>query len=112
MMQGGAGAGVGAGAGAGAGGQSRILSLRGSVSADKRTNTLFIQDTPKRLEEIQQILNKVDVAVRQVMIESRLVLADDKFSKSLRRKVWRRVIYNTRQKYLSRLAVIWLTQVL
>lgn len=79
-MQGGAGAG---GAGVGAAGQSRILSIRGSVSADKRTNTLFIQDTPKRLEEIQQILNKVDVAVRQVMIESRLVLADDKFSKSL-----------------------------
>jgi type IV pilus assembly protein PilQ len=75
---------AGAGAGAGAGGQqSRILSQRGSVSADKRTNTLFIQDTPKRLEEIQQILNKVDIAVRQVSIESRLVVADDKFSKSL-----------------------------
>lgn len=73
----------GASAGAGAIGQSRILSMRGSVSADKRTNTLFIQDTPKRLEEIQQILNKVDVAVRQVMIESRLVLADEKFAKSL-----------------------------
>jgi type IV pilus assembly protein PilQ len=75
---------AGAGAGAGAGGQqSRILSQRGSVSADKRTNTLFVQDTPKRLEEIQQILNKVDIAVRQVSIESRLVVADDKFSKSL-----------------------------
>lgn len=74
----------GAGVGAGAGGQqSRILSQRGSVSADKRTNTLFVQDTPKRLEEIQQILNKVDIAVRQVSIESRLVVADDKFSKSL-----------------------------
>lgn len=81
-MQGGAGAGAG-GAGLGMGGQSRILSMRGSVSADKRTNTLFIQDTPKRLEEIQQILNKVDVAVRQVMIESRLVIADERFAKSL-----------------------------
>lgn len=77
-MQGGAGAGAGGGVQ-----QSRILSQRGSVSADKRTNTLFIQDTPKRLEEIQQILNKVDIAVRQVMIESRLVVADDRFSKSL-----------------------------
>jgi type IV pilus assembly protein PilQ len=70
--------------GAGQAGQAgRILSLRGSVSADKRTNTLFIQDTAKRLEDIQAILNKVDVPVRQVMIESRLVLADDRFSKSL-----------------------------
>ncbi len=77
-MQGGGGAGAGGGVQ-----QSRILSQRGSVSADKRTNTLFIQDTPKRLEEIQQILNKVDIAVRQVSIESRLVVADDKFSKSL-----------------------------
>jgi type IV pilus assembly protein PilQ len=50
---------------------------------DPRTNTLFIQDTAKKLEEIQQIINKTDVAVRQVMIESRLVLADDLFSKSL-----------------------------
>jgi type IV pilus assembly protein PilQ len=44
---------------------------------------LFIQDTPKKLEEVQLILNKVDIPVKQVMIESRLVIADDKFSKSL-----------------------------
>jgi type IV pilus assembly protein PilQ len=74
-----------AGGAGGAGGAQtgRILSLRGTVSADKRTNTLFIQDTPQRLEQIQQVLNKVDIPVRQVMIESRLVLADDRFSKSL-----------------------------
>lgn len=71
------------GAVGGAGQSGRILSARGSASADKRTNTLFIQDTPKRLEEIQTILNKVDIAIRQVMIESRLVVADDKFAKSL-----------------------------
>ena len=77
-------AGLAGAGGAGAGGQGgRILSKRGSVSADKRTNTLFIQDTAKRLEEIQQVLNKVDIPVRQVMIESRLVIADDKFGKSL-----------------------------
>lgn len=77
---GGAGAG---GGGAGGIGMGRILSKRGSVNADKRTNTLFIQDTAKKLEDIQGILNKVDVAVKQVMIESRLVIADDKFGKSL-----------------------------
>lgn len=78
------GAGGGGGGVGGMGGQGgRILSKRGSVSADKRTNTLFIQDTPKNLDAIQQILNKVDIAVKQVMIESRLVLADEKFGKSL-----------------------------
>ena len=77
-------AGGAGGAGGGAGGQGgRILSKRGSVSADRRTNTLFIQDTAKRLEEIQQVLNRVDIPIRQVMIESRLVIADDKFAKSL-----------------------------
>lgn len=73
----------GAGAVAGGAGGGRILSKRGTVNADPRTNTLFIQDTPKKLEEVQLILNKVDIPVKQVMIESRLVIADDKFSKSL-----------------------------
>lgn len=71
-------------AGSGGANQNKsILSKRGSAVVDPRTNTLFIQDTAKKLEEIQAIINKTDVAVRQVMIESRLVLADDKFSKSL-----------------------------
>jgi type IV pilus assembly protein PilQ len=72
--------------GAGAGGASQnksILSKRGSAVVDPRTNTLFIQDTAKKLAEIQEVINKTDVSVRQVMIESRLVLADDRFSKSL-----------------------------
>jgi type IV pilus assembly protein PilQ len=76
------GAGVAVGGAGGLGG-GRILSKRGTVNADTRTNTLFIQDTPKKLDEVQLILNKVDIPVRQVMIESRLVIADDKFSKSL-----------------------------
>jgi type IV pilus assembly protein PilQ len=63
--------------------RNSILSQRGSVNFDPRTNTLFIQDTPRKLEEIQGILNKVDVPVRQVMIESRLVIADEKFGKEL-----------------------------
>lgn len=79
---GGSGGGLGGGAGAGAN-RNSILSIRGSVNSDERTNTLFIQDTAKKLEEIQAIINKVDVPVRQVMIESRLVLADETFGKSL-----------------------------
>lgn len=73
-----------AGGAAGAGRmRNRILSERGSVNHDARTNTLFVQDTAKKLEEIQAIINRVDVPVKQVMIESRLVLADDKYSKAL-----------------------------
>ena len=72
------------GSSGGSGNQNKsILSKRGTAVIDSRTNTLFIQDTAKKLEEIQAIINKVDVAVRQVMIESRLVIADDKFGKSL-----------------------------
>ncbi len=65
-------------------GQNRgILSKRGSVVAEKRTNTVFIQDTAKNLESIQAFINKIDIAVKQVSIESRIVIADDKFGKSL-----------------------------
>ena len=78
------GSGASGAASGGAGGSNRsILSKRGSAVVDPRTNTLFIQDTAKKLAEIQEIINKTDVSVRQVMIESRLVLADDKFGKSL-----------------------------
>jgi type IV pilus assembly protein PilQ len=75
---------TGSNSGGGSAAQNKsILSKRGSAVWDPRTNTLFIQDTAKKLEEIQAIINKTDVPVRQVMIESRLVLADDKFSKQL-----------------------------
>ncbi len=63
--------------------KQKILSKRGSAVLDARTNTVFVQDTPKYLEQVQAIINKVDVAVKQVMIESRLVIADDKYSKAL-----------------------------
>jgi type IV pilus assembly protein PilQ len=63
--------------------KQKILSKRGSAVLDPRTNTVFVQDTPKYLEQVQAIINKTDVPVRQVMIESRLVIADDKYSKAL-----------------------------
>ena len=61
----------------------RVLSKRGSAVVDPRTNTLFVQDTPARLEEVRRVLRKVDIAVRQVMIESRIVEATDTFSRNL-----------------------------
>lgn len=72
------------GGGGGNSGQNRsILSKRGSAVMDPRTNTIFVQDTARKLEEIQGIINKTDISVKQVMIESRMVIADDKFGKSL-----------------------------
>ena len=63
--------------------KQKILSKRGSAVIDPRTNTLFVQDTSKHLEEVQRILNVVDVPVRQVLIESRIVIADESLSKRL-----------------------------
>src|SRR4051794_16703330 len=61
----------------------RILSKRGSAVVDTRTNTLFVQDTPSRLEEVRRLLAKIDVPVRQVMIEARIVEANETFSRNL-----------------------------
>ena len=70
--------------GQGGGGTStRILSPRGSVIFETRTNQLFVSDIPSKLQEIQEMIAKIDVAVRQVLIESRIVIADDTFGRSL-----------------------------
>ncbi|MGE0556942.1 MAG: type IV pilus secretin PilQ [Burkholderiales bacterium] len=61
----------------------KILSKRGSAVVDVRTNTVFVQDTPTRLEEIRKLLKQIDIPVRQVMIESRIVEANDTFSRNL-----------------------------
>ena len=62
---------------------TRILSPRGSVIYETRTNQLFVSDIPSKLEEIQAMIAKIDVPVRQVQIEARIVVADDKFGRSL-----------------------------
>ena len=61
----------------------KILSKRGSAVVDTRTNTVFVQDVPARLEEVRKLIAQIDVAVRQVMIEARIVEANDSFSKNL-----------------------------
>ena len=61
----------------------QMLTKRGSVAIDARTNTLFVRDTPTQLEEIRKLLEKIDVSVRQVMIEARIVEATDLFSRNL-----------------------------
>jgi type IV pilus assembly protein PilQ len=69
--------------GGGEKGSARILSARGSVIAEKRTNQLFVTDIPSKLEQVQQLIAKLDIAVRQVLIEARIVEATDTFGKSL-----------------------------
>ncbi len=73
----------GGGGGGGGGNSSRILSPRGSVISETRTNQLFVNDIPSKLEEIQSLISKIDIPVRQVLIEARIVEADDSFGKSL-----------------------------
>jgi type IV pilus assembly protein PilQ len=59
------------------------VSTRGSVVVDQRTNTLIVRDTARRLEEIRSLIHRLDVPVRQVMIESRIVIATNNFVKEL-----------------------------
>ncbi|WP_082606970.1 type IV pilus secretin family protein [Acidovorax sp. Root275] len=69
--------------GGGGGTSNRFLSERGSAIAEPRTNQLFVTDTAGKLEEVRQLLLTLDVAVRQVMIEARIVEASDTFGRSL-----------------------------
>ncbi|MEP7064226.1 MAG: type IV pilus secretin PilQ, partial [Betaproteobacteria bacterium] len=66
-----------------AGGGGSILSKRGAATLDPRSNILFVQDIPSRLEEVRRIIRQVDVSVRQVLIEARIVVASDTFSRQL-----------------------------
>lgn len=71
------------GGGGGGGSASRILSARGSVISEARTNQLFVSDIPSKLEEVQAMIAKIDIPVRQVLIEARIVEAGDSFGRSL-----------------------------
>jgi type IV pilus assembly protein PilQ len=62
---------------------TRMLSARGSVIAEPRTNQIFVTDIPSKLEAVQSLISKLDIAVRQVLIEARIVEASDTFGKSL-----------------------------
>jgi len=63
--------------------KQKMLSKRGNAVPDVRTNTVFVNDIPKYLEQVQTIINKTDIPVKQVMIESRLVIADETFGREL-----------------------------
>lgn len=60
-----------------------LLSDRGTVTVDERTNTLIIKDVAESIENIHKLIGKIDIPVRQVMIEARIVSATDSFSKEI-----------------------------
>jgi len=64
-------------------GDASLLSDRARVSVDERTNTLVIQDTERHLEEARRMINRLDIPVRQVLIESRIVVATDDFNREI-----------------------------
>lgn len=83
IAQGLTGTGASSGGGGGSGTTTRILSPRGSVIAESRTNQLFVSDVPSRLAQVSELIQKLDIPVRQVLIEARIVEASDTFGKSL-----------------------------
>ena len=74
---------TGAGAAGGNATGASILSRRGSVIAEPRTNQLFVTDIPSRLSKIQELIARLDIPIRQVLIEARIVEADDRFGRSI-----------------------------
>ncbi|MCK6370293.1 MAG: type IV pilus secretin PilQ, partial [Gammaproteobacteria bacterium] len=64
-------------------GKNSLLSERGSVSLDERTNTLLVQDTADRIGDVRRLVTTLDIPVRQVLIESRIVIVSDDFSRDL-----------------------------
>jgi len=60
-----------------------LLSARGTATVDERTNTLLVQDTAFKIDEVRKLIHKLDVPVRQVLIESRVVFANDDFEDAL-----------------------------
>jgi len=63
--------------------ENRLLSERGNVTTDERTNTLLVQDTAIKLEEVRRLVELLDIPIRQVLIESRVVIANDDFAKDI-----------------------------
>jgi type IV pilus assembly protein PilQ len=63
--------------------ENNLLSGRGSITIDERTNTLLIQDTADKLAQIRSVITKLDIPVRQVLIESRVVIANRDFTRNI-----------------------------
>jgi len=75
--------GASGGGGGGASQQRGFLSSRGSISFDRRTNTLLVIDIPNRVSEVKRLVNMLDKPVDQVIIEARIVIANESFARDL-----------------------------
>lgn len=84
----------------GAAGQ-RILSKRGTTSYDLRTNSLFVQDVPSKIKEIKDLLARVDIPAKQILIEGRVVVADDTFGRTLGAKLGAAHVGNVRANQIG-----------
>ncbi len=73
----------GSAGGGGGGARNSMLSQRGSLAVDERTNTLLVQDTAENLADIRRLVQTLDVAVKQVLIEARIVIVSDTFERDL-----------------------------
>jgi type IV pilus assembly protein PilQ len=69
--------------GEGGGGGGGLLSKRGSVAVDERTNTLLLSDSSDRLDDIRRLVGTLDIPIRQVQIEARIVIVSDDFTREL-----------------------------
>ena len=78
---------AGGGASSDGGGKNRVLSKRGSAIIDPRTNQLFVTDIASKIDDIRKLIQKTDIATRQVLVEARLVEANDGFSRNLGAKL-------------------------
>lgn len=65
------------------GGGHSMMSERGSIGVDDRTNTLLVQDTAERLQDIRRMVRTLDIPIKQVLIETRIVVVNDDFSRDL-----------------------------
>jgi type IV pilus assembly protein PilQ len=85
LLKGGSSGGATAGAAGSSGGGNgnTMMSARGSIAVDERTNTLLLSDTAEKLAEIRSMVATLDVAIQQVLIESRIVIVNDDFSRDL-----------------------------
>jgi type IV pilus assembly protein PilQ len=73
--------------GGGGEGRNRVLSKRGSATIDPRTNQVFVTDIASKLEDVRKLIQKVDIPTKQVLVEARLVEANDGFSRNLGAKL-------------------------
>ena len=64
-------------------GENSLMSERGRVSVDERTNTMLVKETREKLAEIRALVARLDIPVRQVLIESRIVIANNDFNREL-----------------------------